>query len=77
MALPAGSGAVLAGGGDVDYIIISPDNASIDGGGAETQAYTAEAFDAQENSLGDVTQDTRLVRLPHQVQPWKVSQRHR
>ena len=60
MALPIANTAVLAGEGSVanltagpenttplDYIIISPDNASIDGGGAETQAYSAEAFDAQ------------------------------
>jgi len=71
MALPAGSGAVLAGGGDVDYIVISPYNAFIDGGGAETQAYSAEAFDAQENSLGDVTQDTSFTIEPGAGGSWE------
>ena len=38
VALAGGSTAVLAGEGNVDYIVISPDNAFIDGGGEETQA---------------------------------------
>ena len=71
MALPASSGAVLASGGDVDYIIISPDNVFIDGGGAEAQAYSAEAFDAQENSLGDVTQDTNFTIEPEAGGSWE------
>ncbi len=84
MALPAASIAVLAGGGDVanltagqenttplDYIVISPDNASINGGGEETQAYTAEAFDAQEKSLGNVTRDTNFTIEPEAGGSWE------
>ena len=71
VALPGGSAAVLAGEGDVDYIIISPDNASIDGGGAGTQAYSAEAFDAQGISLGDVTQNTSFTIEPEAGGSWE------
>jgi len=40
----------------LDHIVISPDTASIAAG--EVQTYTAEAFDAYDNSLGDVTAST-------------------
>ena len=44
------------GPGLVAYIVISPDTATITA--SDSQAYTAEAFDALDNSLGDVTNDT-------------------
>jgi uncharacterized protein YegL len=71
VALPGGSAAVLAGEGDLDYIVISPDSAFIDGGGEGTQAYIAEAFDAQGNSLGDVTQDTNFTIEPEAGGTWE------
>ncbi|MBA7671203.1 hypothetical protein ES703_79356 [subsurface metagenome] len=40
----------------LDHIVISPDTASIAAG--DSQAYTAEAFDPGDNSLGNVTNDT-------------------
>ena len=40
----------------MDYIVISPNTATITAG--DNQAYTAEAFDAFGNSLGDVTSGT-------------------
>jgi len=40
----------------VDHIVLSPASASIVAGGS--QAYTAEAFDASDKSLGDVTSST-------------------
>ena len=83
MALPIANTAVLAGEDGIanlttspenttflDYIVISPDNASIKGDGEETQAYTAEAFDAQGNSLGDVTQDTEFTIQPEAGGSW-------
>jgi len=42
--------------GSLDHIIVSPDSASINAG--EVQTYTAEAFDAFDNSRGYVTADT-------------------
>ena len=54
-ALSAGEIAALAIG-SLDHIVISPSIASIVTGA--TQAYTAEGFDALDNSLGDVTGDT-------------------
>ncbi len=42
--------------GELSYIVISSDTAVIAAG--ETLAYTAEAFDAYDNSLGNVTADT-------------------
>ena len=42
--------------GALDHIVISPDDASIVAG--TSQAYTAEAFDAGDNSLGDKTAET-------------------
>jgi hypothetical protein len=42
-----------------DSIEISPDEATIAAG--ETQAYTAEAYDAYENSIGDVTDETEFT----------------
>ena len=45
--------------GTADHIVISPDGASITAG--TTQAYTAEAFDAANNSLGNVTSTTTFT----------------
>jgi hypothetical protein len=42
--------------GSLDYIIISPDTATITAG--DSQVYTAEAFDAFDNSLGNITSST-------------------
>jgi hypothetical protein len=50
---------VDVGAAGVDHIVISPSAATIlEGGG---QAYSAEAFDAYDNSLGDVTNDTTFT----------------
>jgi hypothetical protein len=51
---------VTAGG--LDHIVITPASATITAGGS--QAYTAEAFDAANNSLGDVTSSTTFSILP-------------
>jgi hypothetical protein len=45
--------------GTLDHIVISPDPATIVAG--TTQAYTAEGFDSQGNSLGDVTASTKFT----------------
>src|SRR5205085_1986587 len=45
-----------SGLGPLDHITISPETASIAAGA--TQDYTAEGFDENDNSLGDVTGDT-------------------
>jgi hypothetical protein len=42
--------------GDLAKIVVSPKTASV--GAGATQAYTAEGFDANDNSLGDVTGST-------------------
>ena len=46
----------------VDHIVLSPASATIGAGGS--QAYTAEAFDAANNSLGDVTSSTTFTIAP-------------
>ena len=46
----------------VDHIVLSPASASVAAGGA--QAYTAEAFDASNGSLGDVTASTAFSIAP-------------
>src|SRR5207248_2253019 len=46
----------------IDHIVISPAPASIAAGGS--QAYSAEAFDASNNSLGDVTGSTTFTIAP-------------
>jgi hypothetical protein len=46
----------------VDHIVISPGSASITAGGSQT--YTAQAFDASSNSLGDVTASTTFTIAP-------------
>jgi parallel beta-helix repeat protein len=49
--------------GVLDRIVLSPAAASIPAGGS--QAYTAEAFDASNNSLGDVTATTAFSIAPN------------
>jgi GMP synthase-like glutamine amidotransferase len=55
--LQVNAGAVL------DHIVISPSSATITAGGS--QAYTAEGFDASNNSLGDVTASTSFSISPN------------
>jgi parallel beta-helix repeat protein len=50
-------------GAAVDHIVVSPASASIAAGGS--QAYTAEAFDASNASLGDVTSSTVFSIAPN------------
>ena len=47
-----GTASLQVGGGGLDHIVISPSSATIVAGGS--QAYTAQGFDAANNSLGDV-----------------------
>ena len=53
---------VTAGAG-LDHIVISPASATIVAGGSQT--YTAEGFDASNNSLGDVTASTTFSIAPN------------
>ena len=46
-----------------DHIVISPSNATIQPGGSQT--YTAEAFDDQGNSMGNVTANTTFSIAPN------------
>jgi parallel beta-helix repeat protein len=48
-----GTASLQVGAGSLDHIVISPSSATIGAGGS--QAYTAQGFDASNNSLGDVT----------------------
>jgi alpha-tubulin suppressor-like RCC1 family protein/serine protease inhibitor ecotin len=45
--------------GALDHLVLSPASTSISAGGS--RAYTAEGFDASNNSLGDVTADTTFT----------------
>jgi parallel beta-helix repeat protein len=47
----------------LDHIVISPSSATISAGG--TRTYTAEGFDAANNSLGDVTSSTTFSITPN------------
>jgi parallel beta-helix repeat protein len=47
----------------LDHITIAPATASISSGGSQT--YTAQGFDAQNNSLGDVTANTTFTISPN------------
>jgi hypothetical protein len=53
-----------AAGADVpiDHLVLSPDSTSITAGAS--QSYTAEAFDAENDDLGDVTADTTFSITP-------------
>src|SRR5205814_6167770 len=57
-----GTASLQVSGGTLDHIVISPSSASITAGGS--QAYTAQGFDASNNSLGDVTANTSFTILP-------------
>jgi parallel beta-helix repeat protein len=56
-------GAYEFDGGELDHIVISPASATITAGGS--QAYTAQGFDAANNSLGDVTATTTFTIAPN------------
>jgi hypothetical protein len=56
---PAVSNVFTVTAGALDSIVISPDTATIAAG--DSQDYTAEGFDANGNSLGDVTGDTTFT----------------
>jgi parallel beta-helix repeat protein len=47
----------------LDHIVITPSSATISAGGSQT--YTAEGFDAANNSLGDVTSNTTFSITPN------------
>jgi hypothetical protein len=53
----------VSAGAGLDHIVISPASASITAGGS--QAYTAQGFDAANNSLGDVTATTTFTIAPN------------
>src|SRR5262249_41677827 len=59
----ADDASILQSGGAVDHIVISPATATITAGGS--QAYTGQAFDAANNSLGDVTASTTFTINPN------------
>ncbi len=48
---------------EFDHVVIAPSNATIQPGGS--QNYTAEAFDTQGNSMGNVTSDTSFSIAPN------------
>jgi hypothetical protein len=52
----------VTAGNQLDHIVIRPATASINSGGSQT--YTAEGFDAANNSLGDVTAATTFTIAP-------------
>ena len=54
-----GTAALHVDAGAVDHLVLSPATATIASG--ESQAYTAEGFDAADNSVGDVTADTTFT----------------
>jgi hypothetical protein len=58
-----GTASLQVGAGGLSYIVISPSTATITAGGSQT--YTAEGFDAANNSLGDVTASTTFTVLPN------------
>jgi carbohydrate binding protein with CBM4/9 domain len=57
-----GTASLQVGAGGLDHIVISPATATISAGGS--QAYTAQGFDASNNSLGDVTAFTTFSIAP-------------
>jgi hypothetical protein len=56
------TGPITVNPGALDHIVISPSSATITAGGS--QAYTAQAFDALDNSRGDVTSATTFTVTP-------------
>jgi parallel beta-helix repeat protein len=57
-----GTASLQVASGTLDHIVISPATATITAGGSRT--YTAQGFDASNNSLGDVTASTTFTILP-------------
>jgi parallel beta-helix repeat protein len=57
-----GTASLQVNSGTLDHIVISPASATINAGGS--QAYTAQGFDAANNSLGDVTASTSFTISP-------------
>jgi len=57
-----GTASLQVSAGSLDHIVISPSSATISAGGS--QAYTAQGFDASNNSLGDVTAFTTFSIAP-------------
>jgi parallel beta-helix repeat protein len=60
-----GTASLQVGAGALDHIVISPATATINAGGS--QAYTAQGFDASNNSLGDVSAFTTFSIAPEGV----------
>jgi parallel beta-helix repeat protein len=60
-----GTASLQVGAGTLDHIVISPATSTISAGGS--QAYTAQGFDASNNSLGDVTAFTTFTIAPEGV----------
>ncbi|MFL5927125.1 MAG: beta strand repeat-containing protein, partial [Gaiellaceae bacterium] len=58
----SGNATLSVDAASVDHIVVTPGSASIAAGGAQT--YTAEAFDAAGNALGDVTGSTSFTISP-------------
>jgi hypothetical protein len=58
-----GTASLTVTAGAVDHIVVSPTTATITAGGS--QSYTAAAFDASNNSLGDVTASTTFGIAPN------------
>ena len=58
----SGTASLTVGAGALDHIVISPDGATISAGGS--QSYSAQGFDAANNSLGDVTAFTSFSIAP-------------
>ena len=56
------TGTMTVSAGTLDHIVLSPGTSTITAGGS--QAYTAQAFDAAGNSLGDVTGSTSFGMTP-------------
>jgi parallel beta-helix repeat protein len=57
-----GTASLQVGAGALDHIVISPASATISAGGS--QAYTAQGYDASNNSIGDVTAFTTFSIAP-------------
>jgi parallel beta-helix repeat protein len=60
-----GTASLQVGAAPLDHIVVSPSTATISAGGSQT--YTAEGFDASNNSLGDVTAFTTFSISPEGV----------
>ncbi len=58
-----GTATLTVTAGALDHLVLSPATATIAAGGS--QAYTAEGFDAANNSLGDVTATTTFTITPN------------